>query len=135
VKRGWGGIFITLVILIIVIVAFLAFARNWTSGQLRALSSERHYASPEEGAHIVVRDRYLDIRMIEVISAQRKYGFEDLEVVVVHVWAQAMADGSSFGVGDYDNVALFFLDLEDGWVNVPEDKAQLVAIGKHVFKL
>ena len=73
--------------------------------------------------------------MIEVISAQRKYGFEDLEVVVVHVWAQAMADGSSFGVGDYDNVALFFLDLEDGWVNVPEDKAQLVAIGKHVFKL
>jgi hypothetical protein len=46
-----------------------------------------------------------------------------------------MADGSSFGVGDYDNKALFFLELADGWVHVPEGKAQLLAIGKHLFRL
>ena len=134
-KRGWGGILITIVIFIIAVVVFLALARSWTLGQLRSLSSEPRYASPELGAHAVVKDRYLDIEMIEVISAQRKYGFDDLAVVVVHVWAQAMADGSSFGVGDYDNLALFFLDLEDGWVNVPDVKAQLIATGKHVFNL
>jgi hypothetical protein len=135
VKKNWAGILIMLVVLVIAIVALLGFARNWTSNELRALQSERHYASPEEGAHIVLRNMYMDITMIEVISAQRKYGLEDLEVVVVHVWARAMADGSSFGVGEYDNKALFFLELADGWVHVSEGKAQLIAVGKHLFKL
>jgi hypothetical protein len=135
VKRGWGCFLVSIVILVAVVAAFLAFARNWTSNELRALRSERHYNTPEEAAHIVVRDMYTDIQMVELISAQRKYGFEDLEMVVVHVWARAMADGSSFGMEDYDNVALFFLELDDGWAHVPECKGQLIAIGKHLFKL
>lgn len=121
--------------MIVVILVFLGFARSWTASQLRSLQNERHYMTPNEGTHIVVRDMYTDIEMVEVKSAQRKYGFEDLEVVVAHVWATAMADGSSFGTGDYDNVALFFLELDDGWVHVPEGKAQLIAMGKHFFKL
>jgi hypothetical protein len=135
VKRGWGSFVVTIAVIIVATAILATLGRNWTAGQLNALRSERHYDSPEIGAHIVVKDMYTDIEMIEVVSAQRKYGFEDLEVVVVHVWALAMADGSSFGTGDYDNVALFFLELDDGWVHVPEDKAQFIAIGRHLFKL
>jgi hypothetical protein len=134
-KRSWTATLGTILFICVVGVGLLAFARYWTVNQLESLGAEQRFSTPEEGASAAVKDMYLDIEMIEVVGAQRKYGFEDLELVVVHVWANALADGSSFGLEDYDNVALFFLELEGGWVHVPEGRAQFIAMGKHFFRL
>jgi len=133
--RRWLGVLVTVIIVCLLLVGVLAVYRNYTLRQLDKLREEPKYESPEEGAHALAREWYLDIEMVEIVSAKRKYGFSDLEMVIAHVWARALADGRSFGLEDYDNVALFFLELEDGWVYVPEGKAQLVAVGKHLFRL
>ncbi|MFQ5905560.1 MAG: hypothetical protein ACE5JA_03215 [bacterium] len=133
--RRWAGVLVTVIIICLLLVSVLIVYRRYTVTQLDALGKETKYESPEEGAHALARKRYLDIEMVEIVSARGKYGFDDLEMVVAHVWARALADGRSFGLEDYDNVALFFLELEGGWVYVPEGKAQLVAIGKHLFRL
>ena len=134
-KRSWTATLGTILFICAVGAGVLAFARYWTVSQLEGLNAEQRFTTPEEGASAVVRDMYLNIEMIEVVSAQRKYGFEDLELVIVHVWARALADGSSFGLEDYDNAGLFFLKLDRGWVHVPEGRAQLIAMGKLFFRL
>lgn len=116
-------------------VGVLVFAGIYAAMHLPRLQSEAMYASPEEGMLGLIQNSYSGIKRVEIVSADRLYRFDDLWFVIAHVWAEKRSDGGGFHNRDYDNPGCFFLKIDDGWVFVPEGKAEIIALGKHLFRL
>lgn len=124
---------------VIAVCSFVAgvfvFAGIYAAMQLPRLQSDAMYASPEEGMLGLIQDSYSGIKRVEIVSTDRLYRFDDLWFVIAHVWAEKRSDGRGFRNRDYDNPGCFFLKVDDGWVFVPEGKAEIIALGRHVFRL
>jgi len=122
---------------IVVLVASVVLTSIWSysSGQLRALKGQKVHATPEDGMRELVASSYSGVEKVELVYGGESV-FDDLWFAEAHVWAASRSDGKGFSTRDYDNPGWYFLQVQSGWVFVPESRfPEIIALGKWLFGL
>ena len=108
---------------------------TYSETQVRALSSQTAYATPEDGMRTLIADSYSGVSKVEILHADKEI-FEDLWFVEARVWSARRVDGKVFSDEDSDNPRSFFLRVHKGWAFVPEGQCpEVIALGTWLFGL
>ena len=122
--------------------AVVVFCSWWyTASQLQIAARHGIFPTAEEGVRQLVSTGYVAIEDIEIVYA----GPNSFRGTAPHVWfvitkvraaSRIGGSGMAGGTGNCDGPGSFFLDIKDGWVQVPEGAfPELIGFWMNVYGL
>jgi hypothetical protein len=97
--------------------------RVYAIRQIESAKRQGVYSTPEEGLRHLIEESYRGIERIEI----HRPGIASFDGRLPHVWfvtarvyAAMRGDGKAIDEGKYDLPGSYFLQVDDGWVHVPE---------------
>jgi hypothetical protein len=121
--------------------SFTFVSWSFTTSRLNAARSIGIFPSPSEGMLTLVHSGYVGIqeaRIVHAVPDTAPGGGPHIWFVIACVWADSRADGSPVGSGthDFDFPGSYFVNIQEGWVLMPETSLPLfVGFWMRIFGL